>query len=324
LASLRPLIVLALAAGAAGGNPAAKLERVESRTLAAPARYEYAQVHMGMPVRLQLYADGEDKARSAASAAFARIAALDRMMSDYRPDSALRRLPSDGTWTAVSLELFDVLRLAVEIARATRGAFDPTIAPLVSIWRDARANRRLPAAADLDRARTRVGWRRLQLDSQKRAIRFTAPDMRLDLGGIAKGYILQEARGVLRSEGIAAVLIEAGGDIVAGDAPPGRDGWTIDVGGARGAFKDRAARLANAALATSGSTTQYLEAGGVRYSHVIDPRTGFGVTHALIARVIVRDAATADALATAFSVIGSVDASILAHFPGAIASLDSK
>ncbi len=280
---------------------------------------------MGVPVRLRMYpGDDERKGVDAARAAFARIDALDRMMSDYRPESELRSLTAGETWTTVSPELFDVLRRALAVASDTDGAFDPTVAPFVSLWREARANRRMPARADLDAARGRVGWRRLELDDRRKAVRFTVPGMRLDLGGIAKGYILQDAREVLRAHGITAVMLEAGGDIVAGDAPPGRAGWVIDVGAASGALAERASRLANAALATSGPTSQYVEIDGVRYSHVIDPRTGLGVTSDLVVRVIAGDASTADALATAIGVIGSADPALLARFPGVLVSLDAR
>jgi FAD:protein FMN transferase len=317
LALLRPLIVLGLVAGS-------PILETRIPTSERPTLYEFAQVHMGLPVRLHLYAQNEKAARMASASAFSRIAELDRMMSDYRPDSELRRLASNGDWTVVSPELFDVLKRAVLVARETGGAFDPTIAPLVSIWREARATERLPARADLDAARRRVGWRHLQFDERDRAVRLMQPDMRLDLGGIAKGYILQEARRILHQHGVAAALVEAGGDIVAGNAPPGREGWRIDVGGAGGALEERAGRLVNAALATSGPTAQFVEIEGVRYSHVIDPRTGVGVTNDLVARVIAEDAATADALATALTVIGSIDSSLLSRFPGTLASLDSR
>jgi thiamine biosynthesis lipoprotein len=148
--------------------------------------------------------------------------------------------------------------------------------------------------------------------------------MRLDLGGIAKGYILEEARRVLRARGVRSVLIEAGGDIVVGDAPPDQEGWRIDVGGGGGALEARAARLTNAALATSGPTAQHVVVDGVRYSHVIDPRTGVGVTNDLVARVIADDAAVADGLSTALTVIGSVDAALMSRFPGVVASLSSR
>jgi thiamine biosynthesis lipoprotein len=141
--------------------------------------------------------------------------------------------------------------------------------------------------------------------------------MRLDLGGIAKGYILQEALHVLRSTGVTRALVESGGDIVVGDAPPGRAGWRIDVPGADAAFAARAATLSNAALSTSGPTAQFVQIDGVRYSHVVDPRTGVGLTNGITAHVIASDGATADALSTALTVLGPDAAGpILAGFPG--------
>ncbi len=172
-----------------------------------------------------------------------------------------------------------MLERAVEIARATEGAFDPTVGPLVLLWREARQTARMPDASAIARAREAVGWRRIEFDKSKRAVRLSRPDMRLDLGGIAKGYILEEALRTLRAAGVRRALIEAGGDIVVGDAPPDRDGWRIDVIGADREFAARAAKLTNAALATSGPTAQFVEIDGVRYSHVVDPRTGVGLTN---------------------------------------------
>ena len=187
---------------------------------------------MGLPVRLVLLRRRRRQARNAARLAFERIATLDRMMSDYRPDSELRRLETQpGQRVVVSRELFAVVRRAVEISRASDGAFDPTVAPLVALWREARRNGRMPPREALDRARALVGFHRLELDAHHSSIR-VPPGMRLDLGGIAKGYILQEALAVLRSAGVTRALVESGGDIVVGDAPPGREGWTIDVPGA--------------------------------------------------------------------------------------------
>jgi FAD:protein FMN transferase len=278
---------------------------------------------MGVPVRIRLYAADESLAQTAARAAYARIAALDQMMSDYRPDSELRSVEQGGAhWTVVSAELFAVVSLAVEIARASAGAFDPTIGPLVALWRQARNDRRRPERAALEAARARVGWQHIDLDRARRAVRLRQPDMRLDLGGIAKGYILQEAVRTLRAHSISCALVEGGGDIVVGDAPPGRDGWQIEADGADAAFRARAGRLTNRALSTSGHTAQFVEIDGVRYSHVIDPRTGLGLTNLIVARVIAEDAATADALSTALTVVGpDRAATLLAKFPEVVASV---
>jgi thiamine biosynthesis lipoprotein len=315
---LRSSIVLALLLAAAGhasvsGQPVARAEP-----------YEYTAVHMGMPVRIRLYSGSEANAQAAARAAFARIATLDQMMSDYRPDSEVRRLPGNGNWTRVSVELFDVLERAVTLARLTDGAFDPTIGPLVVLWRTSRAEGRLPDPATIARERGRVGWRRIALDRSRRAVRLNGNGMRLDLGGIAKGYILQEALTVLRAYDTPAALIEAGGDIVAGDAPPDRRGWRVAVDGADPAFVARASELRNAALATSGPTEQFVEVDGRRYSHVVDPRTGVGLTNGVLAWVIAPDGATADALATALTVMDRERIpTVLASLPGVLVSISS-
>jgi thiamine biosynthesis lipoprotein len=290
--------------------------------------FEYTQVHMGMPVRLVLHATDESAARGAAALAFARIAALDAIMSDYRDDSELLRLSARPLqWVPVSADLFAVLSRAIQVARASEGAFDPSVGPLVSLWRDARQRRRLPDRALLEGARRLVGWQAVELDGSRRAVRLVRAGMRLDLGGIAKGYIVQQALGIVGARGIASALVEAGGDIVVSGAPPGRSGWAIDVPGAEPAFAASASRLTHAALATSGATAQFVEIDGVRYSHIVDPRTGVGVTSGILARVIAPDAMTADALATTLTIVPpSQHRALLDHFPAAAASvqLDTK
>ena len=281
---------------------------------------------MGMEVRIRLHSSTEDQARAAATAAFSRMAELDRMMSDYRPDSELRRLGAAGdTWPIVSPDLFAVLERAVAIASATDGAFDPTVGPLVAVWRDARERRQLPERTAIDRARQQVGWRHLHLDPSRLSVRLGRPGMRLDLGGIAKGYIIQQGLGAMAALGVTGALVEAGGDIVVGAAPPGREGWRIAVAGANPAFARQAARLTHAALATSGPSAQFVDIGGVRYSHVLDPRTGIGLTNYVTAHVIAADAATADALATALTVVGPDGvAAIRSRFPHVSVSVSRR
>lgn len=303
--------------------------RAAAATPGVETRYAFAQVHLGMPVRLTLYAADEPRAREAAAVAFRRIAELEHIFSDFRPDSEVSRLAArPGEDVPVSEELFVVLNRSLEIARSTNGAFDPTVGPLVMLWREARHTDRLPERSVIDAARTRVGWTLMDLNAADRSVRLRKPGMRLDLGGIAKGYILQEAVLTMSERRITRVLVEAGGDIVAGDAPPGRAGWRVDLPAGAGidaAFIERAAQLSNAALATSGPTFQSVEIDGIRYSHVIDPRQGLGVTHDRVARVIARDAATADALATALGVAG-LDAmpDIMTRFPGVMAAISNK
>ena len=288
-----------------------------------PRPFEFTQVHMGLPVRILLHAPEEGRARTAAAVAFERIAALDAMMSDYRPDSELRRLEGSARqWTPVSPDLLEVLTTAVSVARATDGAFDPTVGPLVALWREARRTGKRPAPAALEAARALVGWRHIEIDRATGAVRLDKEGMRLDLGGIAKGYILQQALRAMRMKGSGRVLIESGGDIVVGSGPPGLQGWRVDAPGADDTFRRRASQLTNAALATSGPGEQFVEIDGTRYSHIVDPRTGLGMTNQVTARVIARDAAVADALATALTVVGPQGAqAILDKFPDIVISL---
>ncbi|MDH3498281.1 MAG: FAD:protein FMN transferase [Gemmatimonadota bacterium] len=296
---------------------------VTTGRLGAQVRREFTQVHLGVPVRIVLYAPDDSAARPAARAAFARIAALEDKMSDYRPASELRRLETrPGEWVPVSRNLFAVLARAIEIAGVSDGAFDPTAGPLVALWRETRRTGRLPDAAALDSARALVGWRHLELDSARRAVRLAVPGMRLDLGGIAKGYILDAARAVLAAHGITRVLVEAGGDLVVGDPPPGTAGWRIEVRAADSAFAARAGALANAAVATSGPTEQFVRIDGTRYSHVVDPRTGHALANGVLVTVIAPDGATADGLATALTVLDAEQqGALLARYPGVRASV---
>ena len=273
---------------------------------------------MGIEARIVLYAPGEEAAARAARAGFARIALLDSLLSDYRVDSELNRLSaaSGGPPVRVSEELFFVLSRAQEIARLSDGAFDVTSGPLVRLWREARRTGVLPSPEQRREASARSGWSYLVLDSAARTARLLRPGMQLDLGGIAKGYAADEALAALRAEGVERALVELGGDIVAGAPPPGAGGWRVALFDAAGSAPWPP--LAHAALSTSGDTEQFVEIGGVRYSHVVDPATGLGLTGRVAASVLAPDGITADALSTALTVLGvERGEAVAARFPGA-------
>ena len=176
-----------------------------ARAVDAQVRHEFTAVHMGVQVRIALYAPSEASARAAASAAFARIAELDDKMSDYRPYSEVRMLSQHpGDWQPVSQDLLNVLAKAEEVSRQSGGAFDVTVGPLVQLWRTSRRTRGLPDPAALAAARSRSGAPLLELDTDRAMVRLWVKGMQIDLGGIAKGYILQEGLSVLRSRGITA------------------------------------------------------------------------------------------------------------------------
>lgn len=272
--------------------------------LASPLdRFEAVEPHMGTLFRIVLYADSEDRAAAGFQAAFARAAELDRTLSDYLPQSELNRLCEQAVDrpTPVSEDLFGVLERAQELAYRSSGAFDPTAGRLTRLWRQARKTGRLPSKQALEEARKNSGYAHLYLDSNGRYATLTAP-LRLDLGGIAKGYAADAMLRVLRELGLHRALVAASGDIRVGTPPPGRKGWRV----AAEAFGEtvEVLELADAAISTSGDSEQYVEIGGVRYSHIVDPRTGLGLTKRLAVTVIADRSVDADALATALSVAG--------------------
>lgn len=251
-------------------------------------RFTYTEYHMGVDARIVVYAKDKTTAENACAAAFARMAELDALMSDYRPDSELMRLcdKAGGPPVRVSPELFKVLKVAEEISSRSDGTFDVTVGPLVKLWRAARKSHVLPDGAEIEKARKLVGWRHVKLDERAQTVRLEIPGMRLDFGGIAKGYADDEAQAVLRKFGIKHALVEMGGDIVVTDAPPGTPGWTIRVPNAGDDHGPADVTFANRAISTSGDTEQFVVIGGKRYSHVVDPRTGWALTSRAQATVV--------------------------------------
>jgi len=288
------------------------------RPPAALVRHEYAQLHMGVQARLIVYAPSTDEGELAAKVAYSRVAELEDIASDYRPTSELMRLCARAGQgpVKVSDELFTMLSHAQEVARRSGGAFDVTVGPYVRLWRAARKAKQLPSPEALAEARQLVGWEKVKLDAENRTVELTAPGMRLDLGGIAKGYAGDEAIRVLREHGVRSALFEAGGDIVVSDAPPGAKGWEIEIpdhlnGSTQFIY------VVNRGVSTSGDTEQFLEIDGKRYSHVVDPRTGIGLTSRHEATVVAPNGLTSDPLSTAASVLGLEGYKFVKSFPGA-------
>ena len=273
-----------------------------SVSYAAPQRFEYSEMAMGVRARIVLYASDEAHAQEAARAAFDRIAYLEQVMSDYRPDSELMRLcaQAGGPPVRVSPELYYILRKSQDLSRRSDGAFDITVGPLIKLWRAARKSGKLPEQTEIGATMRLVGWQKVVIDPKSRTIRLETPSMQLDLGGIAKGYACEEAARVLRKQEITSALVEMGGDIVVSGPPPGTNGWQIDVGG----DSSRRMLLSNCAVSSSGDTEQFVELGGKRYSHVVDPKTGVGLTDRIAVTIIAPSGTLSDGLATAASVLG--------------------
>ncbi len=290
-------------------------------------RYTFSEIHMGAAWKIILYADSETAANKAAQAAYARIEELNRVLSDYDSNSELSRLsatsPSPQA-VPVSDDLWHVLSFAQKLSELSDGAFDITVGPLSKLWRQARRSKEMPEPSRLEAARQATDYRALRLGPKARTAQLLKPNMRLDAGGIGMGYAVDEAFKVLRREGIASALIDASGDIGMSDPPPGRRGWRIGIEPPSGEGPpSRYVLLSNYAITTSGDAYQAVEIDGKRYSHIIDPRTGLGVTGHSSVTVIAPDCITADSYTKPICVLGpEAGFKIIEATPGAAAFVE--
>ncbi|MGV3502949.1 MAG: FAD:protein FMN transferase [Adhaeribacter sp.] len=273
------------------------------------SRFEYQQKHMGTLFRLVLYAPDSARAGQAARAGFGRIAQLDTILSDYLPESELNKLcrsAGTGNWVPVSPDLWFLLRRSVEISRRSQGAFDVTVGPYMQLWRRARRLGQLPSPQALAQARQAVGYQHLRFRKKNRAVLLEVAGMQLDMGAIGKGYAADEALKAISRAGIRAALVDGGGNIVVSQAPPGTRGWQVGllVPGPADTTRTLRLQLCRQAVATSGDLYQYVQLGATRYSHILDPATGLGLTDQSLVSIVARSGLEADWLSTTVSVLG--------------------
>lgn len=263
---------------------------------------------MGVAWTITVCVADVEAARLPLEAAFAEVARLEAILSDYDPTSEVSRLSARAPTSdpvPVSPDLWRLLDRAARLRDATAGAFDPTVGPLVTLWRRARRSETMPPADKLAAARAAVGIDTLRLDRDRRGVMLTRPGMRLDFGGIGMGYAVDRALDVLAAHGVSAALVDASGDVGVSAAPPAEPGWRIAIRSlVPGAAASPPLVLTHAAVTTSGDAFQGVEIDGIRYSHIVDPRSGLGVVGPSAVTVIAPDCTTADALATAASVLG--------------------
>ncbi|RLS37282.1 MAG: FAD:protein FMN transferase [Planctomycetota bacterium] len=308
--SLAVAMALELCAGSPG--PAA-----DDRPPPAPAaerlplhRYQYDFVAMGMKYLIVVYAPDEASVARALEESESCVHHLDQVMSDYNTESELSRLGSNskpGLPVKLSPELYEVLDHSLELSSQTNGAFDITVGPVISLWRTARRLKKMPAKDALEKALSRIGWEAVKLDPVSRTAELTREEIELDLGGIAAGFACDKVLAILKSHGLPRALIEASGDILVGDPPPDREGWKVTVTGLSGGTEDAGARtvtLNNASITTSGDARQFVEIDGQRYSHIVDPKTGLGLSRRSSTTVIAPTGWQADSYATAVNVLG--------------------
>lgn len=313
------LATVALCRGEAG--PGAPGSADSGAPAPAPTvRLERGWPVMGTVLRVSAAAPDSGTAREALEAARSAVFRVDSLMSTYRDDSDLSRVNAaagSGRWIPVAPATARVLEAALSWAAASGGAFDPTAGPLADAWGFHAGDPARPPPGRADSAARLVGWRLVEHDSAGRRVRLPREGMRLDFGAIAKGWALDRAKAAMRDAGAAAGTVDLGGNVSVFGPPPGdRDRWGLGIRHPR-----REGRLAgtvavdSGSVATSGDSEQYFVADGVRWSHVMDPRTGRPARGVVQVTVIADRGIDADALSTALFVLGPEEGRALLESP---------
>ena len=257
---------------------------------------------MGSPLNITIFSEDSARATFLAKKSFEIADSLNLILSDYLENSELNNLSKTagtGNFTLVSPALWDIIKQSVEASRMCKGAFDISVGSIVKLWRKARKEKTLPDKNISLKTLQSVGYQYIVLDSIAHSVKILQKNTALDLGGIAKGYVAQVIVDFCKKQGIEKALVDAGGDLVM----TGKD-WRIGISIPNSEeLMQGFLVLQNQAVATSGNSYQFVEIGGKKYSHIVNPHTGLGLTHQRNVTVIAPDGATADWLATACSVL---------------------
>jgi FAD:protein FMN transferase len=288
----------------------------------APAGKLYVQSReaMGTKFTIYLYAASEGQAEVAFESSFDEIERLDGTLSNYNPASELSRINrlAGREWVTTDPEVFSLLQTCLGHSKRSGGTFDITVGPLMRAWGFFRGQGHYPTARELEQAREKTGWEKVQLDAATRGVHFTVPGMELDPGGIGKGYAVDRVVVLLRAAGVKVAMVDAGSStLYAMGAPPGEKGWLVRVPKPGDRSKTIAAvLLKDESLSTSGSYEKFFQLNGRTYCHIMDPRTGAPVEGMLQTSVIAADGTTTEALSKPMFVMGTDEgAKYLASFP---------
>jgi FAD:protein FMN transferase len=271
--------------------------------------YEATRLSMACVYAIEVYGPDAAALPRIVEDAFDEVDRIDRLMSHYKADSPLSRLNREAAQHPVTVdaELFDFIAEAMRYNRASGGAFDITVGPLMKAWGFFGGDGRVPSGDELAAARRLVGGAHVVLNPAARTIAFDEPGVELDLGGIAKGYAVDRAVSVLKERQVAAALVSAGGSTIYGlGAPPGRKGWDVTIQDPIDSRKTAlTVTLEDRAVSIAGRSEKSFESGGVRYSHIMDPRTGRPVQGVLSVAVLASRGTSGDALDDALFVMGA-------------------
>lgn len=279
------------------------------------------KVVMGSICTIAVYHDDEKAARAAIDKAFDEIKAVDSVLSNYDESSELSQINKNGKGKASDL-MTEFLTASLKYGEATQGAFDITIGPAVRLWGFFDHKERVPAKEAIEKIRPLVNYRNIEFNPETREVKLKLPGMELDPGGIGKGIAVDKAAEALKKNGITSGIVDFGSSIYVIGAPPGKDAWTV---GLKNPFDSTrlcgAMKLKDAGLSTSGRYEKFFEENDQVYSHILDPRTCMSVTTMASTTVVAKTATEADALTTAFFVLGIEKALELAKKLGVEAAL---
>ena len=279
-------------------------------------RFSFSEQKMGSPLNIIFYAQDSVNANKLARTCFELIDSLNHIFSNYDSSSELTSINNNAgiAKNIASPLMWELIMQSKEAYFKSKGAYNIAMGPLTQLWRTARRLKQFPSQVQIKNKLILCNFNKIQLNDFNHSIYLTAKGMQLDFGGIGKGYIAQKVVDYLKKEGITTSLVDAGGDIVLGDAPPNKKGWTVGVNQPEKAddLLPEKLQLHNLSVATSGDVYQFIEHNGKKYSHIIDPSTGYGVTSLRNVTVIANDGALADWLATACSILPINEAKKLA------------
>ena len=264
---------------------------------------------MGATFTVSLYGTGRTAMETAADAALAEAQRLDALLSNYRPESewsTVNRTAAGGP-VKISAELFELLAACQEYSRASEGAFDITVGPLMKIWGFYKSSGHLAPQSEVDAALRKIGYRHVHLDAAAQTVWFDTPGVELDPGGIGKGYAVDRMVEIFRQKGVERALVAGADSSIYGlGAPPDEPrGWQVSIRDPRNSRRSVASVfLKDMSLSTSGSYEKFFKADGRTYSHLMDPRTGYPAQGSVSVSVLAARTIDSEAWAKPFFVNG--------------------
>jgi FAD:protein FMN transferase len=273
----------------------------------AQQKYTFNQPKMGSPFIITVFARDTEGLQKVVDKAYKRVDELNKVFSDYDSTSEISNLGRTyrvGEWYKVSNDLYYMLKISLDASRKSRGTFDVTVGNVVKLWRKAKKMRTIPTQAERQIALMKTGWHHLELDEKTHKIRFNTEGVLLDFGGIVKGFAAEVVVEILTQNEFPMCLVDAGGDLAMGNKPE-NEHWQIGISVPQSdsELMPQMLSLHNQAVATSGDMYNNVSFGGKRYSHIVSPRTGMGLTHQRNVTIIAPFGHQADWLATACSVL---------------------